>query len=940
MVGLKNTLRNLLNLIPRCNKKLKTAINLKKIKNIFRKKDEIMTRLSDFSALNEEKPEISVCVAKIMNTLSFRKLSGKTQVILSLAGPDIRTRLTHTIEVAKISRNICEELRLNADLAEAIALSHDIGHTPFGHVGERTLTEIMCGCDTLGDKVRDCDFDNSGFKHNLQSFRILKYLEYIDEDIVNKKVWPYILWGAAVHTDMTYAEPVGIEDEIYISSGHCPWVYCCNYHEKKECKRNILDRKKNNPQNLLCKPWYCATLPIKTKEEIKEDLIPPDMTKEEYYKKEYIKEKYQKGIYCKRNCYMAKTWEHKIKNRKVYQKFYYLFDHPFPNSYYAEYFYEYFYGDLESFKDCVSLEARIVAQADEIAQRQQDVEDGIIKGLITIKKAQEHIKDLITNVNEELSEKNMEKISISDEIIDNAKNTDEIIDDAKSPEKLGEVIVGFYKRLLIKCTEHNFGKFQANTSEVQINIYCLLHIIYSMEENKDKKLRFLFSPKIKKWFLNELDYLDSCKEINYENDFLLKYFHLSKEESYLYFMIYDYFDKLSKMGVYLDGKTDKDVSDKLSRLDVYITDKTDKEIFDKLIARINLSEKFSEILEQYKEFDNSDQITYLKMLEEIRNKLKSSYIDVYEKYFKNEGVWNIEHLTVEQFYALYNIFITYIKNKKNIVSIINIPEFNENNFKDKTEYSNKVYFPIWKKYLKNSASQIIAYNIKFWFVHDDHENPINDALKIFKKKTQNAILKSEIVEKNDGKATYILKRLFKAYMTNSHQLPDEGLKHILFSLREKLDEFMENENNVSITQFLKLRKTLIVDEKKKEIETFLRDKRFIDITDKQHEKLIENTSNEIASLLKSKKELDDFLKEIANDSLMKKILKSEYVKDSTYLKDKILQFRGILDNSILNATPNWKSILSRGICDYISNLTDQEAINEYEKLYTGAMELI
>ena len=932
MAGLKNTLRNLFDLSPLCNIKLKASIYSKKIKNILRKKDGIMTRLSDFSSLNKEKSEISVCIGKIMNTLYFRKLSGKTQVILSLAGPDIRTRLTHTIEVAKISRDICGELGLNADLAEAIALSHDIGHTPFGHVGERTLSEIMCGCDTLGDKVRDCDFDNSGFKHNLQSFRILKYLEYIDEDIVNKRVWPYILWGAAIHTGMSYAEPVsGIEDEIYISSDHCSLVYCCYFHEKKECKRNILDRKKNNPQNLLCKPWYCATLPIETKEESKEDAIPPDMTKEEYYKKEYIKKHYQKGIYCKRKCYMAKNWEHKIKNRDVYQKFYYLFDHPFPNSYYAKYFYEYFYDDLDSFKDCVSLEAQIVAQADEIAQRQQDVEDGIIKGLIPIKIAQEHIIDLIKDVNEELAEKKIKGIHI----------TKEIKDDAKSPEKLGEIIVDFYKGLLIKCTEHNFDKFQANTSKVQFNIYCLLYIVYSMEENKDKTPRCLISPKIKKWILNELDYLDSCNEINYENKFLLKYFDLSNEESYLYFIIYEYFDKLSKMGVYLDGKADKDVSNKLSGLDVYVTDKTDKEIFDKLIARTNLSETFSELLEEYEGFHNSDQITYLKMLEKIRDKLKSSYIYVYKEYVKNEGIWNIEHLTLEQFYALYNIFITYIENKKNIVSTIDIPEFNENMFKDKREYSPKVYFPIWKKYLKNSASQIIAYHIKFWFVHDDPENPINDALKDFKKKTQKTILKSEIVEKNDGKATYILKRLFKAYITNSHQLPDEGLKHVLFSLSENLNEFMQNENNdVSIAQFLKLRKTLIVDEKKAEIEAFLKNKSFIDITVEQYEGLIERTSNEIKSLLKNKKELYDFLKKIAAANSLQKILKSEYVKDSKDLKDKILKFREILDNPILNATPYWKSILARGICDYISNLTDQEAINEYEKLYTGVMDLI
>ena len=139
--------------------------------------------LSDF-AFSENREVISECINKIMSTLSFRKLAGKTQVILSLSGPDVRTRLTHTIEVSKIARDICTRLKLNADLAEAIALAHDIGHTPFGHVGERTLREIMCGCDALGGKVadRDFNFDNSGFKHNHQSFRVLYNFEKITKN--------------------------------------------------------------------------------------------------------------------------------------------------------------------------------------------------------------------------------------------------------------------------------------------------------------------------------------------------------------------------------------------------------------------------------------------------------------------------------------------------------------------------------------------------------------------------------------------------------------------------------------------------------------------------------------------------------------------------------------------------------------------------------------
>jgi dGTPase len=74
------------------------------------------------------------CINTIMNSTYFRKLAEKTQVIISLTGPNVRTRLTHTVEVARIARDLAEDLGLNEDLAEAIALAHDIGHTPFGHV--------------------------------------------------------------------------------------------------------------------------------------------------------------------------------------------------------------------------------------------------------------------------------------------------------------------------------------------------------------------------------------------------------------------------------------------------------------------------------------------------------------------------------------------------------------------------------------------------------------------------------------------------------------------------------------------------------------------------------------------------------------------------------------------------------------------------------------
>ena len=79
---------------------------------------------------------------RILHCKSFRRLKHKTQVFLAPEGDHYRTRLTHTLEVAQISRTISRALRLNEDLTEAIALGHDLGHTPFGHSGERILDEL------------------------------------------------------------------------------------------------------------------------------------------------------------------------------------------------------------------------------------------------------------------------------------------------------------------------------------------------------------------------------------------------------------------------------------------------------------------------------------------------------------------------------------------------------------------------------------------------------------------------------------------------------------------------------------------------------------------------------------------------------------------------------------------------------------------------------
>ena len=113
----------------------------------------------------EEPDEVRTCFMRdrdrIIHSKSFRRLKHKTQVFLSPEGDHYRTRLTHTLEVAQISRTVARALRLNEDLAEAIALGHDLGHTPFGHAGERALSEAL----------------GKPFNHNEQSLRVVRLLE-------------------------------------------------------------------------------------------------------------------------------------------------------------------------------------------------------------------------------------------------------------------------------------------------------------------------------------------------------------------------------------------------------------------------------------------------------------------------------------------------------------------------------------------------------------------------------------------------------------------------------------------------------------------------------------------------------------------------------------------------------------------------------------------
>lgn len=134
-------------------------------------------------------------VARIIHSAAFRRLEYKTQVFLNGTGDHYRTRLTHTMEVASISRTLARALGLNEDLAEAVALAHDLGHSPFGHSGEETLDRLLK--------------DHGGFDHNDQSLRVITQIESPYEDFDGLNLTFEVLEGVQKHATARTAADLG-----------------------------------------------------------------------------------------------------------------------------------------------------------------------------------------------------------------------------------------------------------------------------------------------------------------------------------------------------------------------------------------------------------------------------------------------------------------------------------------------------------------------------------------------------------------------------------------------------------------------------------------------------------------------------------------------------------------------------------------------------------
>lgn len=144
--------------------------------------------------IHEPEDDIRTCFQRdrdrIVHSKAFRRLAHKTQVFLAPEGDHFRVRLTHTLEVTQVARTIARALRLNEDLVEAICLGHDLGHTPFGHLGEEVVADFL-----------------PGFRHNLQSVRIVEVLEALN------LTWE-VRDGIANHTWSMPTMPATLEGQI------------------------------------------------------------------------------------------------------------------------------------------------------------------------------------------------------------------------------------------------------------------------------------------------------------------------------------------------------------------------------------------------------------------------------------------------------------------------------------------------------------------------------------------------------------------------------------------------------------------------------------------------------------------------------------------------------------------------------------------------------
>lgn len=199
----------------------------------FAQHNDMCRRMYGILDEDEDRCEFQRDRERIVNSKAFRRLVDKAQIFSADKGDHYRTRMTHTLEVNQIAKAISICLKLNLDLTEAIALAHDLGHTPFGHQGERTIKDILNDKELVGlfnitDSKNDWKKEIGGFKHNFQGIRVLtkleeKYVEYPGLDISFQ-----VLEGVLKHTKLKDACINEFISSEFVDELHMDYAFCTN----------------------------------------------------------------------------------------------------------------------------------------------------------------------------------------------------------------------------------------------------------------------------------------------------------------------------------------------------------------------------------------------------------------------------------------------------------------------------------------------------------------------------------------------------------------------------------------------------------------------------------------------------------------------------------------------------------------------------------------
>lgn len=182
---------------------------------VLAQKDEQAVHIYPNDGIGKNRTEFQRDRERVVNCKAFRRLVDKAQIFGSEKGDYYRTRMTHSLEVNQIAKAIAYALRLNLDLTEAIALGHDLGHTPFGHEGERTLDNILCGKIDVGINASEKMFQNrcfGGFKHNYQSAKVLTEIEEKYKEFPGLNVSVQVVEGVLKHTKLKSSDEINLAD--------------------------------------------------------------------------------------------------------------------------------------------------------------------------------------------------------------------------------------------------------------------------------------------------------------------------------------------------------------------------------------------------------------------------------------------------------------------------------------------------------------------------------------------------------------------------------------------------------------------------------------------------------------------------------------------------------------------------------------------------------